>query len=374
VEGRERPVGSEGSGGSGSPVSSENSVSYAGSGVNLEAADQAVSRIAAIARSATRPEVVDGIGGFGGSFALNVARMESPLLVASTDGVGTKLAVAHAARRYDTVGLDLVAMCVDDIVCVGAEPLFMLDYIATGRLEPDQIELLVAGIAKGCAQAGCALLGGELAEHPGEMEPGKFDMAGFAVGVVESAARLGPNRVRAGDVLVGLPSPGLRSNGFSLARRVLLGEPGALERKAWSGADHSLGDEMLKPSLIYAPAVLAAVRTGSVHAAAHITGGGIAGNLSRVIPDGCTAVVDRASWTEPEIFEEIRRLGPVDDSEMQKVFNLGIGMILVVAPEGVGAVVSAVTQAGAGSGISGLVGLIVGEVQPGAHGVRLERA
>ncbi len=340
--------------------------SYAAAGVSLEAADEAVRRIALLVSSTQRPEVIDGIGGFGGSFALDVARMDAPVLVASTDGVGTKLVVAQAARRYDTVGIDLVAMCVDDLVCVGAEPLFMLDYISTGRLDPDQVEALVGGVAVGCRQAGCALLGGELAEHPGEMGPGTFDMAGFAVGLVERDARLGPANVVPGDVLVGLLSPGLRSNGYSLARHVLLERAGrSLDEPAWEGADLSLGDEMLRPSVIYSPAALAAARTGAVHAAAHITGGGIPGNLLRALPEGCVASVDTSSWEEPRIFEEIRRLGPVDDAEMQRVFNLGIGMVLVVAADGAGEVERAFEGTGIGC-------VVVGRVESGERGVRLD--
>jgi phosphoribosylformylglycinamidine cyclo-ligase len=241
----------------------------------------------------------------------------------------------------------------------------MLDYISTGRLDPDQVEALVGGVADGCRQAGCALLGGELAEHPGEMEPGAFDMAGFAVGVVERDARLGPERVVAGDVLFGLRSPGLRSNGYSLARHVLLERAGrSLGERAWAGASHTLADEMLRPSVIYSPAVLAAARTGAVHAAAHITGGGIPGNLVRALPEGCVATVDRSRWVEPRIFGEIRSLGPVDDAEMQRVFNLGVGMILVVAADRV----DEVDRAIAGVGIEGVV---VGGVDSGTRDVRL---
>jgi phosphoribosylformylglycinamidine cyclo-ligase len=345
--------------------------SYAAAGVSLEAADEAVRRITALVATTNRPEVLDGIGGFGGSFALDIAKLRSPVLVASTDGVGTKLAVAQAAGRFETVGLDLVAMCVDDLVCVGAEPLFMLDYISTGLLDPDQVEVLVGGVAEGCRRAGCALLGGELAEHPGEMAPGTFDIAGFAVGVVERDARLGPANVVPGDVLVGLRSPGLRSNGFSLVRNVMLERAGlALDGPAWPGADSSLAEELLRPSVIYARAVLAAARTGAVHAAAHITGGGLPGNLVRAMPDGCLAVVDRSSWTEPRIFDEIRRLGPVEEDEMERVFNLGIGMVLVVAGDQVDSVfeaVSATPLAGGGEPVA------IGAVESGARGVRLVR-
>jgi phosphoribosylformylglycinamidine cyclo-ligase len=343
---------------------------YASSGVDIEAGDLAVKRIASIVASTARPEVLEGIGGFGGSFAPDLSKISSPILVASTDGVGTKLVVAQAVRRFETIGIDLVAMCVDDLVCVGAEPLFLLDYIATGRLDPDDIEMIVTGIADGCRQAGCALLGGEIAEHPGEIPAGKFDVAGFAVGMVDRDKRLGPDRVRPGDVLVGLGSPGLRSNGYSLARKVLLEGAGLpLDGPAWSGADHSLADELLRPSVIYAPAVLAATATGAVHAAAHITGGGLAGNLIRALPDAASAVVDRGTWVEPRIFDEIRRLGPVDDDEMERVFNLGVGMVLVVAAEDADVVLSAVRPA---LGISGGVWAgVIGDVTAGDGGVRV---
>jgi phosphoribosylformylglycinamidine cyclo-ligase len=346
----------------------EGRANYASSGVSLEAAEISVSRIAETVASTRRPEVLDGIGGFGGSFALDLGAIDSPVLVASTDGVGTKLVVAQETGRYETVGIDLVAMCVDDLVCVGAEPLFLLDYIATGRIDPDAIEVLVAGIADGCRQAGCALLGGEIAEHPGEIEAGKFDLAGFAVGLVDRSKRLGPEKVRPRDVLIGISSPGLRSNGYSLARNVLLERARLrLDGPAFPGAAQSLADELLRPSVIYAPVVLRAVSTGGVHAAAHITGGGLAGNLIRALPDGCVAVVDRSAWIEPEIFAEIRRLGPVDDDEMERVFNLGIGMVLVVDPatcEEVLTEISAVLP-------SGVRASQIGEVSAGERSVRL---
>jgi phosphoribosylformylglycinamidine cyclo-ligase len=348
----------------------EQPADYASSGVDIDAGDLAVKRIASIVASTARPEVLDGIGGFGGSFAPDLSKIASPVLVASTDGVGTKLVVAQAVRRFETIGIDLVAMCVDDLVCVGAEPLFLLDYIATGRLDPDDIEVIVSGIADGCRQAHCALLGGEIAEHPGEIPAGKFDVAGFAVGIVDREKRLGPANVRPGDVLVGLASPGLRSNGYSLARNVLLERANLpLDGPAWPGADRSLADEMLRPSVIYTPAVLAATATGAVHAAAHVTGGGLAGNLVRALPDGCAAIVDRTTWVEPPIFGEIRRLGPVEDDEMERVFNLGIGMVLVVAAGDVDVVLSAVRPL---LGIDGgAQASAIGEVVSGERGVRL---
>jgi phosphoribosylformylglycinamidine cyclo-ligase len=339
--------------------------SYAAAGVDLAAAEDVVERIKGIVASTARREVLGGAGGFAGLFSLDTDRYPHPVLVASTDGVGTKLLVAQAVDRFDTVGIDLVAMCVDDLVCVGAEPLFLLDYLAVGRLDPDRVEARVAGVAEGCRRAGCALLGGETAEHPGAMGKDDFDLAGCAVGVLERGSELGADRVRAGDVLVGLLSPGLRSNGYSLARHVLLERAGrSLEGPAWSGAAHSLGDELLVPSVIYARAVLAALAEGGVHAAAHITGGGIPGNLARVLPAGAGAVVERTAWAEPRIFAEIARAGEISSDEMTRVFNLGIGMMLVVEATSVDRVVAAL-------GAAGVPGAVVGEVVQGA-GVRLE--
>jgi phosphoribosylformylglycinamidine cyclo-ligase len=304
---------------------------YQGAGVDIDAGEEAVDRIRRHVKSTFRPEVIGDIGGFGGLFDFAAHRYRNPVLVSSTDGVGTKALIAQATGRFDTIGVDLVAMCVDDIVCQGAEPLFFLDYIAVGKLDPDHIEQLVAGVAEGCRTAGCALIGGEMAEHPGAMEPGEFDLVGFAVGVAERDQLLTGEHVAPGDVLVGIPSPGLRSNGYSLARRVLLDRAGrSLDAPAYDGAHHSLADELLEPSRIYAPAVMAVQRVVDVRAAAHITGGGLPGNLPRVLPKGCDAVIDRRSWESPRIFGEIQRLGDVSDEEMARVFNLGVGMVLVV--------------------------------------------
>jgi phosphoribosylformylglycinamidine cyclo-ligase len=354
----------------GGDASGTGRATYASVGVDIGAGDSAVERIRRHVASTARPEVLGGIGGFGGCFAFAPERFAQPVLVASTDGVGTKALVARAAGRFDSIGVDLVAMCVDDLVCVGAEPLFLLDYVVTGKLVPDQMEALVAGVADGCRQAGCALLGGEMAEHPGAMGPGEFDLAGFAVGVVERRDMLGPDRVAVGDALVGLRSPGLRSNGYSLARHILLERAGlALDAPAWSGADHSLAEELLLPSVIYAPAVLAAVAAAKadgteVHAAAHITGGGLPGNLDRVLPPGCDAVLELGSWARPTIFSEIQRRGDVDDDEMARVFNLGLGMVLVVPPAAATATVAALAGAGQEAGV-------VGRVTEGTGRVRL---
>jgi len=307
---------------------------YAGAGVSIDAGEEAVDRIKGKVRSTFRPEVIGDIGGFGGLFALDLARFRQPVLVSSTDGVGTKALVAQAVGKFETIGVDLVAMCVDDLVCQGAEPLFFLDYIAVGRLDPDHIEQLVEGVAEGCRQAGCALIGGEMAEHPGAMEAGEFDLVGFSVGIAERDELVTGTTIAPGDVLIGLPSPNLRSNGYSLARRVLLDRAGlSLDGPAYEGAHHSLGDELLAPSVIYSPAVTALRKAVDLRGIAHITGGGIPGNLNRVLPKGTAAEVRRGSWEVPRIFSEIQRLGGVAPEEMDRVFNMGLGMIAVV-PEG----------------------------------------
>jgi len=308
-------------------------LTYAGSGVDIGEGERAVELIKAHVRSTFRPEVVGDIGGFGGLFAFDPGHLRDPLLVSSTDGVGTKSLIARLTNRYDTIGIDLVAMSVDDIAVQGAEPLFFLDYISIGKLVPSIVDDIVAGVARGCREAGCALLGGEMSEHPDLMEPHEFDLVGFAVGVVERARAL-PAGVHAGDVVVGIASTGLRCNGYSLARRALLDRAGRqLDEPAWRGAHHSLGDELLRPSVVYAPALRKVRERVEVHAFAHITGGGIPGNLVRVLPAHCGAVVHVDAWEQPRIFGEIRAAGNVTDVEMQQVFNLGLGMLAVVPHE-----------------------------------------
>ena len=319
--------------------------SYKVAGVDIEAGEQAVDRIKAAVRSTYRPEVLGDIGGFGGLFAVPTDRYRQPVLVAATDGVGTKVMVAEMVGRYDTIGIDLVAMCVDDLVCQGAEPLFFLDYVSAGKLDPDQVEQVVAGVAEGCRQAGCALIGGEMAEHPGAMAPGQIDVAGFAVGVVERDRIIGGSTARADDVLVGLPSPGLRSNGYSLARRVLFDVAG-LDVHDELFAGHTVGDELLRPSVIYAPAVRALLGDVDVRAIAHVTGGGLVGNVPRVLPVGLDAVVDRSMWEVPRVFTEIQRLGGIADDEMAKVFNLGIGMVVAVPPSDLARTLALLEDAG----------------------------
>jgi len=303
------------------------SQAYRAAGVDTEAAAKAVGLIADLAASTRRPEVADVLGGFAGLFDIGHGK----LLAAATDGVGTKLEVARLTGRRTTVGIDLVAMCVDDIVCVGAEPLFFLDYLAVGRVVPEHVAELVQGVAEGCRRAGCALLGGETAEHPGVMPDDQFDLAGFCVGVVEEAALLGPQRVREGDVLIGLPSSGLHANGYSLVRRVLL--DGRSLDAAVPELGRSLADELLEPCTIHAPQVLALHRQGLVHAAAHITGGGFTENIPRMLPEGLGARIDRGSWTEPAIFGLLQREAGLGDEDLFSTFNMGLGVVLAVAPE-----------------------------------------
>jgi phosphoribosylformylglycinamidine cyclo-ligase len=338
---------------------------YASAGVSIEAGDAAVDRIKETVRSTYRPEVLGDIGGFGGLFRLAAETYRDPVLVSTTDGVGTKALVASAAGRYDTIGIDLVAMCADDLVCQGAEPLFFLDYVSIGRNDPEVVAALVGGVAEGCRQAGCALIGGEMAEHPGVMEPGEFDLVGFAVGIVDRDRLITPDRVTPGDVLVGIPSPGIRSNGYVLARRIMFDVAGRqLHDPAWDdpGAP-TVADELLRPSVIYAPAIRALLDAVEVHAVAHVTGGGIEGNLVRVLGAGIDAEVDPGSWERPRIFTELQRLGAVDEAEMRRVFNLGVGMVVAVPPGDVAHAVDVL----AGHGHAARV---IGEVVVGTGSVR----
>ncbi|CAB0758658.1 phosphoribosylformylglycinamidine cyclo-ligase [Corynebacterium diphtheriae] len=306
-------------------------VSYAAAGVDIEAGDKAVELFAPLAKKATRPEVRGGLGGFAGLFALGKYR--KPLLAAGSDGVGTKLAIAQAMDKHDTIGIDLVAMCVDDLVVCGAEPLFLQDYIAIGKVVPEHVAQIVSGIAEGCIQAGCALLGGETAEHPGVMEPEHYDVSATAVGVVEADEVLGPDRVRNGDVVIAMASSGLHSNGYSLARHVLLDKAGLPLDGHMEEFDRTLGEELLEPTKIYTKDCLALADELEVHTFCHVTGGGLAGNLARVIPEGLTAELSRATWTPGQIFRTIETIGQVPQVEMEKTFNMGVGMVAVVAPK-----------------------------------------
>jgi len=336
-------------------------LTYRAAGVDIEAGDEAVRRIAPLARGTFRPEVLGGIGAFAG-FVKVPAGYAEPVLVSSTDGVGTKLKVAFLADRHDTVGIDLVAMSVNDLLVHGAEPLYFLDYIGTPKLEPGRIEALVRGVAEGCRQANCALIGGETAELPDLYAPGEYDLAGFAVGVVEQAKILDGAAVRPGDVILGLASSGLHSNGYSLARRIVFDIMKLDLAATFPGTARSVGDVLLEPTRIYVRAVLP-VRE-QVHAMAHITGGGLTGNLPRVLPEGCRAIVQRRAWDVLPVFQALQSYGRVEDPEMFRTFNMGIGYVLVVPADRADRVAAALTAAG--ERVHAL-----GEIVAGERGVEL---
>ncbi|WP_210526778.1 phosphoribosylformylglycinamidine cyclo-ligase [Rubellimicrobium arenae] len=319
-------------------------LTYAQAGVDIDAGNALVERIKPFARRTERPGTMAGLGGFGALFDLKAAGYSDPILVAATDGVGTKLRIAIETGHLDGVGIDLVAMCVNDLVCQGAEPLLFLDYFATGKLEVAEAARVIAGIAAGCEQSGCALVGGETAEMPGMYHGGDFDLAGFAVGAMERGTDL-PQGVVAGDVLLGLASDGVHSNGFSLVRRVA--EVAGL---SWSDrapfADGSLGEALLTPTRLYVKPVLSAIRAGGVHALAHITGGGLTENLPRVLPEGLGAEIDLGAWTLPPVFAWMRQAGGIAEAEMLKTFNSGIGMVAVVAADRAEALAAQLREAG----------------------------
>jgi phosphoribosylformylglycinamidine cyclo-ligase len=323
------------------------SLTYRDAGVDIDAGEELVRRIGPLAAATRRPGVLGGLGGFGGLFGLKETGYEDPVLVSGTDGVGTKLKVAFMTDKHDTVGIDLVAMCVNDVLTIGAEPLFFLDYFGTGHLEPAIGELVISGIAQGCRQAGCALLGGETAEMPGMYADGEYDLAGFCVGVVERATLSDRPTPSEGDVLLGLPSSGLHSNGYSLARRALLEHLGLDLDAPFAEGSLTLSAAMMAPTRIYVAPVLAAVKAHgtAIRAMAHITGGGLVDNLPRVLPEGLRADVDYGTWDEPALFDVIRSAG-VEEAEMRRTFNLGIGYVLIVAPEALDAVAETLAEAG----------------------------
>ncbi|GAB2978859.1 phosphoribosylformylglycinamidine cyclo-ligase [Amycolatopsis acidiphila] len=316
-------------------MSESTNATYAAAGVDIDAGDEAVELLKPHAERTSRPEVLGGVGGFAGLFALKLDRWKEPVLASSTDGVGTKIAVAQTLDKHDTVGIDLVAMVVDDLVVTGAEPLFLQDYIAVGKVQPKQIESLVSGIAEGCVQAGCALLGGETAEHPGLMGEHDYDLSATGIGVVEASGVLGPDRVRPGDVVLGMGASGLHSNGYSLARHVLL----EIARMPLEGHveefGRTLGEELLEPTRIYAKDCLALAAESEVRTFAHITGGGLEANLARVIPRGLAAHLERGTWTPAPVFALIAQRGKVERAEMEKTFNMGVGMVAVIDAEDV---------------------------------------
>lgn len=309
-------------------------LTYAQSGVDISAGNRAVELIREHVKKTTRPEVIGGIGGFAGLFQLDLTKYRQPVLVSCTDGVGTKLKIAFASDRHDTIGQDLVAMCVNDMIVQGAEPLFFLDYLAVGRLIPENVEQIVAGIADACVQSGCSLVGGETAELPGFYSDGEYDLAGFAVGIVEKEKIIDGSGIRPGDRLIGLASSGIHSNGYSLARKALLETAGYSLEAQLSQIDCSLGEELLKPTKIYVKPVLSLIREGyDLKGAAHITGGGLLENIPRVLPEGMKAVINQNSWPAQPIFSLISSQGNVEKQEMFRTFNMGIGMVLVVPPE-----------------------------------------
>ncbi|MPQ98707.1 phosphoribosylformylglycinamidine cyclo-ligase [Modestobacter sp. I12A-02628] len=343
---------------------------YAAAGVDIDAGERAVTLMRSAVEATNRPEVVGGLGGFAGLFALDTARYTRPLLASSTDGVGTKIAIARALDRHDTVGIDLVAMVVDDLVACGAEPLFLQDYVACGRVVPERIAAIVTGIAAGCTQAGAALVGGETAEHGDLMGADDYDLAATAVGVVEADAVLGPERVRAGDVVVAMQSSGFHSNGYSLIRRVVA-SAGLDLHATPAGLHRTLGEELLEPTRIYALSCLALVAelgVDAVHAFAHITGGGLAGNTARVVPEGLVAVLDRSTWSLPHAVALLEEHG-VPRTESERAFNCGVGMVAAVAPEAAQRAIDLLQGNGVPAWVAGEIGTRAEPTDPVARAV-----
>ncbi|WP_411129368.1 phosphoribosylformylglycinamidine cyclo-ligase [Streptomyces sp. x-19] len=328
--------------------------SYASAGVDIEAGDRAVDLMKKWVAKATRPEVVGGLGGFAGLFdASALKRYERPLLASATDGVGTKVDIARKMGVYDTIGHDLVAMVVDDLVVCGAEPLFMTDYICVGKVFPERVAAIVKGIAEGCVLAGCALVGGETAEHPGLLGEDEFDVAGAGTGVVEADRVLGADRIRTGDAVIAMASSGLHSNGYSLVRHVLLDRAGMSLEQEVPELGRTLGEELLEPTKIYSLDCLALTRTCEVHAFSHVTGGGLANNLARVIPDGLHATVDRSTWAPGAIFDLVGTAGAVERLELEKTLNMGVGMIAVVPQESVDVALATLADRGVDAWVGG---------------------
>ncbi len=319
-------------------------LTYADAGVSIAAGNALVRAIAPLARSTARPGADAELGGFGGFFDPKAAGYRDPLLVAANDGVGTKLRLAIDTGRHDTVGIDLVAMCVNDLIVQGAEPLFFLDYFASAKLDPEVAEAVVAGIADGCRQAGCALIGGETAEMPGMYAGGDYDLAGFAVGAVERGEQLTGDRVAPGDILLGVASSGAHSNGFSLIRKLIEGVP--LDRPAPFDIERTLGQALLEPTRIYVRALLPPIRSGQINALAHITGGGLLENVPRILPEGAHARIDAGAWLQPPLFAWLQARGRIEPGELARTFNCGIGMVLSVAAANVDAVTASLTDAG----------------------------
>ena len=344
-------------------MENSHSAAYAAAGVDITAGYEGVRLMKPFVERTKIPGVVSGIGGFGGLFAPDFSGMTEPVLVSGTDGVGTKLRLAQLLDKHDTIGIDCVAMCVNDIICCGARPLFFLDYIAIGKNEPEKVASIVSGVAEGCVQAGCALTGGETAEHPGLMAPEDYDLAGFAVGVVDRERIIDKSRVRPGDVVLSLGSSGLHSNGFSLVRKVLDVEHADLDE--WSEElGGALGGDLLQPTRIYVKPVLAAIEAADIHGISHITGGGFYENIPRCLPEGLTAKIEKnALWIDP-IFRMIQRLGDIPERDMFNTFNMGTGMVLVTAKEDADKAIAALNSKGQGA-------KVIGEIVPGDERVVL---
>ncbi|MGW4440182.1 phosphoribosylformylglycinamidine cyclo-ligase [Streptomyces sp. NPDC004596] len=335
-------------------MSETTGASYAAAGVDIEAGDRAVELMKEWVKKTRRPEVLGGIGGFAGLFdASALKRYERPLLASATDGVGTKVDIARRLGVYDTIGHDLVAMVMDDIVVCGAEPLFMTDYICVGKVHPERVAAIVKGIAEGCVLAGCALVGGETAEHPGLLGADDFDVAGAGTGVVEADRLLGPDRIRKGDAVIAMASSGLHSNGYSLVRHVLLDRAGLTLETEVAELGRTLGEELLEPTRIYSLDCLALTRTTEVHAYSHVTGGGLAANLARVVPDALHAVVDRSTWTPGAVFDLVGRTGDVERLELEKTLNMGVGMIAIVPEESAEAALTTLADRGVDAWVAG---------------------
>ncbi|MDE0976927.1 MAG: phosphoribosylformylglycinamidine cyclo-ligase [Arenicellales bacterium] len=334
-------------------------LTYRDAGVDIEAGESLVERIKPLVQKTQRPECLGNIGGFGGLFELPIDRYRRPVLVSGTDGVGTKLKLAVILDRHDTIGIDLVAMCVNDVLVLGAEPLYFLDYFATGRLSPEHAQSVIAGIASGCETAGAALIGGETAEMPGMYSPGDYDLAGFCVGVVEKDQIIDGSHIRAGDQVLGLASSGLHSNGYSLARAVLERSHTTLDNPI---GETTLGEALLAPTRIYVRPILALLKTMPIHGIAHITGGGLPGNIPRILPGDCNCRINATAWPRPEIFQWLQSEGSIDDTEMLRTFNCGIGLVIIVSSD-------TAAQAQQMLEASGETVYRLGEVQAGGQGI-----
>lgn len=335
-------------------MSQNTGASYAAAGVDIEAGDRAVELMKEWVKKTQRPEVLGGLGGFAGLFdASALKKYERPLLASATDGVGTKVDIARQMGVYDSIGHDLVAMVMDDIVVCGAEPLFMTDYICVGKVHPERVAAIVKGIAEGCVLAGCALVGGETAEHPGLLGPDDFDVAGAGTGVVEADRLLGADRIRSGDAVIAMASSGLHSNGYSLVRHVLLERAGLSLDARIDELGRTLGEELLEPTKIYSLDCLALIHTTEVHAFSHVTGGGLAANLARVIPDGLHATVDRSTWAPAPVFDLVGRTGSVERLELEKTLNMGVGMIAIVPQESVDVALTTLADRGVEAWVAG---------------------